>query len=82
MGNSWSKKESRKVTFNGGCSGTEIDFVLMKGIQRKFLKDARAIGGERQHKLLKVVLEGRWIKKIQKPCHKSISPKSMEAFER
>ena len=46
MGNSWfKKKDNRKVTFNGGCSGTEIDFVLIKGSQRKFLKDVRAIGG-------------------------------------
>ena len=66
MGNSWfKKKDSRKVTFNGGCSGTETDFVLMKGSQRKFLKDGRAIGIELQHKLLKVVLDGRWIRKIQ-----------------
>ena len=31
VSNSWfKKKDSRKVTFNGRCSGTEIDFVLMK----------------------------------------------------
>ena len=59
VGNSWFKKDNRKVTFNGGCSEIEKDFVLMKGSQRKFLKDVRAIGGELQHKLLKVVLDGR-----------------------
>ena len=32
VGNSWfKKKDNRKVTFNGGCSRTGIDFVLMKG---------------------------------------------------
>ena len=32
VGNSWfKKKDNRKVTFNGGCSGTKIDFALMKG---------------------------------------------------
>ena len=56
VGNSWfKKKDNRKVTFNRGCSRTEIDFVLMKGSQSKFLKDVTAIGGELQHKLLKVV---------------------------
>ena len=66
MGNSWfKKKDNRKVTLNGGCSGTEIDFVLMKGNQRKFLKEMRTIGSELQHKLLKVFLDGRWIRKIQ-----------------
>ena len=40
VGNSWfKKKDNRKVTFNGGCSGTEIDFGLMKSSQRKFLKE-------------------------------------------
>ena len=63
VGNSWfKKKDSRKVTFNGGCSRTEIDFVLMKKKQRKFLMDVRVIGGELQHKLLKVVLDRRWLK--------------------
>ena len=55
VGNSWfKKKDSRKVTFNGGgvCSGTEIDFVLMKKRQSKFLMDVRVIGSELQHKLL------------------------------
>ena len=66
VGNSWfKKKHNRKVTFNRRCSGTEIDFVLMKDSQRKFLKDVRVIGGELQHKLLEVVLDGRWIRKIQ-----------------
>ena len=47
MTNSWfKKKDNKKVTFNGGCNGTEIDFVLMKGSQRKFLKDVREIRGE------------------------------------
>ena len=49
----------KKVTFKGKCSGTKIDFVLMKGSQRMLLKDVKAIGGEFQHKLLKVVLDGR-----------------------
>ena len=40
-------------------------YMLMKGSQRKFLKDVRAIGGELQHKLLKVVSHGRWIRKIK-----------------
>ena len=35
----------------------------MKGSQRKFLKDVRAIGSELQHKLMKVVSDGRWIRK-------------------
>ena len=62
-GNSWfKKKDSRKVTFNGGCSGTEVDFVLMKKRQRKFLMDVRVIGGELQPKLLKVVLDRKWLK--------------------
>ena len=71
VGNSWfKKKNSRKVTFNGGCSGTEIDFVLMKKRQRKFLMDVRVIGGELQHKLLKVVLDRRWLKNARSSCAK------------
>ena len=71
VGNSWfKKKDSRKVTFNGGCSGTEIDFVLMKKRQRKFLMDVRVIGGELQHKLLKVVLDRRWLKNARSSCAK------------
>ena len=71
VGNSWfKKKDSRKVTFNGGCSGTDIDFVLMKKRQRKFLMDVRVIGGELQHKLLKVVLDRRWLKNAQSSCAK------------
>ena len=47
VGNSWfKKKDNRKITFNGGYSGTETDFVLMKSSQRKFLKDVRAIWSE------------------------------------
>ena len=41
--NSWFKKKDNKVTFNGGCSGTEIDFVLIRGRQKNFLKDVRVI---------------------------------------
>ena len=71
VGNSWfKKKDSRKVTFNGGCSGTEIDFVLMKKRQRKFLMNVRVIGGELQHKLLKVVLDRRWLKNDRSSCAK------------
>ena len=71
VGNSWfKKKDSRKVTFNGGCSGTEIDFVLMKKRQKKFLMDVRVIGGELQHKLLKVVLDKRWLKNARSSCAK------------
>ena len=73
VGNSWfKKKDNRKVTFNGGCSGTEIDFVLVNGSRRKFLKNVRAIGGEIQHKLLKVVLNRRWIRKIQQSHAKKV----------
>ena len=47
VSNSWfKKKDNRKVTFNGECSGTEKDFVLMKGSQKKLLKNVRAIGSE------------------------------------
>ena len=71
VGNSWfKKKDSRKVTFNGGCIGTEIDFVLMKKRQRKFLMDVRVIEGELQHKLLKVVLDRRWLKNVRSSCAK------------
>ena len=71
VGNSWfKKKDSRKVTFNGGCSGTEIHFVLIKKRQRKFLMDVRVIGGELQHKLLKVVLDRRWLKNARSSCAK------------
>ena len=67
VGNSWfKKKDSRKVTFNRGCSGTEIDFGLMKKRQRKFLMD----GGELQHRLLKVVLDRRWLKNARSSCAK------------
>ena len=37
----------------------------MKDKHRKFLKDVRTFGGELQHKLLKVVLDERWIRKVQ-----------------
>ena len=46
VGNSWFKKKyNRKATFNGGCSGTEIDFVLMKGSQRKFFEGCESNWG-------------------------------------
>ena len=54
-----------RLLLKGGCGGTKIDFVLMKGSQKKFLKDVKAIEGELQHKLLKGVLDGRWIRKSQ-----------------
>ena len=38
----------------------------MKGRQRKFLKNVRVLGGELQHKLLKVVLDRKWLKNVQK----------------
>ena len=71
VGKSWfKKKDSKKVTFNGGRSGKEIYFVLMKKRQRKFLMDVRVIGGELQHKLLKVVLNRRWLKNARSSCAK------------
>ena len=39
VGNSWfKKKDNKKVTFNGRCSGTEIDFVLMRVARESFRK--------------------------------------------
>ena len=71
VGKSWfKKKDSKKVTFNGGRSGKEIYFVLMKKRQRKFLMDVRVLGGELQHKLLKVVLDRRWLKNARSSCAK------------
>ena len=64
------KKDSRKVTFNGGFSETEIDFVLREERQRKFLKDVKVIKGELQHKLLKVVLDGKEPKNARSSCDK------------
>ena len=59
-GNSWfKKKDNRRITFNGGCGETEIEFALMKGRRSKFLKNVRAIRDELQHRLLKVLLDRR-----------------------
>ena len=71
VGNScFKRKDSKRVIFNGRYSGTEIDFVLIKGRQRKFLKDVKVIEGELQHKLLKVVLDGKSLKNVRSSCPK------------
>ena len=53
----------------GGVMG-QIDFVLMKKRQKKFLMDVGVVGDELQHKLLKVVLDRRWLKNARSSCAK------------
>ncbi|XP_068728698.1 uncharacterized protein [Montipora capricornis] len=46
------KGEKRKVTYSAGENETEIDFVLVEKGNRKYLKDAKVIPGELQHRLV------------------------------
>ena len=53
MANTWFKKnEKRRVTFNLGGNETDIDFVLLIKERTKFLKDAKVIHWELQHRLV------------------------------
>ncbi|XP_068684483.1 uncharacterized protein [Montipora foliosa] len=46
------KGEKRKVTYSAGENETEIDFVLVEKGNRKYLRDAKVIPGELQHRLV------------------------------
>ena len=57
VANTWFRKwEKRKVTYSTGGNEWEIDFVLVGKGNRKYLRDAKVIPGELQHRLVVVDL--------------------------
>ena len=53
MANTWFRKgEKRKVTYSAGENESEIDFVLVRTGNRKYMRDVRVIPGEPQHRLV------------------------------
>ena len=65
VANTWFKKtDKRKITYSADECGKEIDFVLMGGVYRKYIKDVKVIPWELQHKLVVVDLDKKALKKI------------------
>ena len=66
VANTWFKKtDKRKIIYSagGGC-GTEIDFVLVGGKYRKYIRDVKVIPWELQHRMVVVDLDKKVLKKI------------------
>ena len=58
------QEENVKITYNGGLGrGTEIDFAMVGGRDRKHIKEPKTILGEYQKKLLVIDLDDRNIRK-------------------
>ena len=65
MANTWFKKtDKRKITYSGGGSETEIDFVLVEEKYRKYIRDVKVIPWELQHRLVVVDLDKKVLKKV------------------
>ena len=53
------KKEQRKIKYSMSGNETEIDIVLVGKINRKYLKDVKAIPWELQHRLVVTDIDKR-----------------------
>ena len=58
------KRKKRKVTYSAGENVSEIDFVLVRKGNRKYLRDVKVIPGELQHRLMVVDLVKKKVKKV------------------
>ena len=54
------------MTYSSGGNDTEIDLVLVGKEKRKYLRDAKVISGELQHRLVVVDVEEQILKKSVK----------------
>ena len=64
------KRDSRLITFSSGDSNTQIDYIMMKGRDKRFLKDVKVIPSEEvftQHKLVVCDLSIKVKKEKKKP---------------
>ena len=64
------KRSSRLITFSSGGSNTQIDYIMMKSRDKRFLKDVKVIPSEEvfsQHKLVVCDLSIRIKKEKTKP---------------
>ena len=67
VANTWfKKKDKRKVTYSSGGNDTEKDYVLVGKAKRKYLRDAKVIPGELQHRLVVVDVEEQKLKESVK----------------
>ena len=67
VANTWfGEKEQTKITCSMGGNETEIDFVLVGKINRKYLKDVKAIPWEMQHRLVVTNIDKNKLKKVVK----------------
>ena len=65
MANAWFYKAvKRKMTYSAGGCGTHIDFVLVGGKYRKYVRDVKVIPWELQHRLVIVDLDEKVLKKV------------------
>ena len=54
------------MTYSAGGNGTEIDFVLVGNENRKYLRDAKVIPDELQHRLVVTDLVKKKVKVVRK----------------
>ena len=67
VANTWyKKKEKNKITFRSGGNESEIDFIVVRKQERKFLKDVKVIPGELQHGLVLADVDDKKINKVIK----------------
>ena len=65
VANTWLKKTDKsKITCSAGGCATEIDFVLVGGKYRKYIRDVKVIPWELQHRLVVVDLDKKVLKKV------------------
>ena len=67
VANTWfTRKESRLITYKSGEGQSMIDFIIVKGGNRKQIKNVKTIAGEeiaRQHKIVVCDMEMKPVKK-------------------
>ena len=65
MANTWFyKADKRKITYSAGGCETQINFVLVGRKYRKYVKNAKVIPWELQHRLVVVDLDEKVLKKV------------------
>ena len=67
VANTWFEKtDNKKTTFKSANNESEIDFILVRKENRKFLKDVKVIPWELQHRLLVADVDQRKLNKVVK----------------
>ena len=67
----FTKEKKHRYTYTSGQEATQVDYILVKKADRKYVEDCKVIRGEYQHSLVVAVMQER---KLANQTRKSYRP--------